>query len=46
VLATVHDFAMLNALADTPATRLAVEVASRKLSEALSRGTKKVVAAK
>lgn len=46
VLATVHDFAMLNALADTPPTRLAVEVASQKLSEALSRATEKVAAAK
>lgn len=33
VLATCHDFAMLNALADTPATRIAVQLASQKLSE-------------
>jgi acetyl esterase/lipase len=36
VLATFHDFAMLNGLADTPATRLAVELASQKLVAALS----------
>ncbi len=36
VLATLHDFAMLNALADTPATRLAVQLASQKLAAALS----------
>lgn len=36
VLGTFHDFALLNGLAETPATRLAVQVASQKLSEALS----------
>src|SRR5260221_14634121 len=35
VLATHHDFAMLNALADTPATKLAIQLASQKLAEAL-----------
>jgi acetyl esterase len=35
VLATHHDYALLNALADTPATRVTVEVVSKKLSEAL-----------
>ncbi len=36
VLATLHDFAMLNALADTPATKLAIQLASQKLAAALS----------
>jgi acetyl esterase len=45
VLATCHDFAMLNPLAETPATRLAVELASEKLSEALSSQTRKEAAA-
>jgi len=35
VLATHHDYALLNALADTPATRITVEIVSEKLSEAL-----------
>ena len=35
VLATHHDFAMLNALADTPACRAAIELASEKLAKAL-----------
>jgi acetyl esterase len=35
-LATLHDFAMLNGLADTPASRLAVQLASQKLAAALS----------
>ena len=35
VLATHHDFAMLNALTDTPATKLAIQLASQKLAEAL-----------
>jgi len=38
VLATHHDYAMLNALADTPATKVTVQIVSEKLSEAL--GTK------
>jgi len=39
VLATHHDYAMLNALAETPATKLTVQVVSEKLAEAL--GTKR-----
>jgi acetyl esterase len=35
VLATFHDFALLNALAETPATKLAIQLASQKLAEAL-----------
>jgi acetyl esterase len=35
VLATHHDFALLNALADTPATRATILLASQKLAEAL-----------
>jgi acetyl esterase len=35
VLATHHDYALLNALADTPATRLTVQLVSEKLAEAL-----------
>jgi acetyl esterase len=35
VLATIHDFALLNALADTPATKTAIRLASEKLSAAL-----------
>jgi acetyl esterase len=38
VLATHHDYALLNALAETPATKVTVRVVSEKLSEAL--GTK------
>jgi acetyl esterase len=34
-LATLHDFAMLNGLADTPAARMAVQLASQKLVVAL-----------
>ena len=45
MLATVHDFAMLNALADTPATKAAVQLASQKLSEALGSASEKAVAA-
>jgi hypothetical protein len=41
VLATHHDFAMLNALADTAATRVAVEMVSRKLADALGTGARK-----
>ena len=37
VLATVHDFAMLNALAGTPAARVAIQLAAQKLEEALGR---------
>ena len=35
VLATHHDYALLNPLANTPATRVTVETVSEKLSEAL-----------
>lgn len=35
LLATVHDFAMLNGLAETPASRLAIQLASQKLAAAL-----------
>ncbi|HWR17233.1 MAG TPA: alpha/beta hydrolase [Terriglobales bacterium] len=35
-LATIHDFALLNAISETPATRVAISVAAQKLSEALS----------
>ncbi len=45
VLATFHDFALLNGLAETPATKLAVQLASQKLSEALSTETIKEAAA-
>jgi acetyl esterase len=45
ILATFHDFALLNGLAETPATRLAVELASQKLSEVLSTDTRKELAA-
>ena len=40
MLATIHDFAMLNALADTPAARTAIQLASRRLAEALGVGVK------
>jgi acetyl esterase/lipase len=45
ILATIHDFAMLNPIADTPATRTAIQIASQKLSEALSLESRKEVAA-
>jgi len=35
LLGTVHDCAMLNALADTPAVRAAIELANTKLNQAL-----------
>jgi acetyl esterase len=35
VLATMHDFAMLNALAGTSASRVAIELASEKLAQSL-----------
>jgi acetyl esterase len=44
VLATHHDFAMLNALADTPAAKFAIQAVSQKLSEALG-STAQVAAA-
>jgi len=45
VLATHHDFALLNALADTPATKTTILLASQKLAEALSSATKQEIAA-
>ena len=45
VLATHHDYALLNALADTPATKLTVQVVSEKLSEALGSRTSAAVPA-
>jgi acetyl esterase/lipase len=45
ILGTLHDFAMLNALAETPATRAAVQIASQKLAEALFSETTKEAAA-
>jgi acetyl esterase len=36
VLGTFHDFALLNALADTPATKVAIQLASEKLAAALN----------
>jgi len=44
-LATFHDFAMLNSLAATPATRTAIRLAANKLTEALSLAAEKKVAA-
>jgi acetyl esterase len=35
VLATIHDFAMLNPLADTAAAKVAIEMASQKLMQSL-----------
>jgi acetyl esterase len=45
MLATHHDYALLNALADTPATRATVLLVSRKLAEALTTAAEKDVAA-
>jgi acetyl esterase len=45
VLATHHDFALLNALADTPATKSTVLLVSQKLTEALSSSTPREAAA-
>jgi acetyl esterase len=45
VLATHHDFALLNALAETPATKATVQLASQKLSEALASAQQKEAAA-
>ena len=45
VLATHHDYALLNALADTPATRVTVQIVSEKLSEALGSKTRAAVPA-
>jgi acetyl esterase len=46
VLATFHDFALLNALADTRATKLAIQLASQKLAEALDSQAEKAAATK
>ena len=45
VLATHHDYALLNPLANTPATRVTVETVSEKLSEALGSKTRVAVPA-
>lgn len=45
VLATHHDYAMLNALATTPATRATVALASQKLAEAVGTLTREEAAA-
>ncbi|MEN3333761.1 MAG: acetyl esterase [Blastocatellia bacterium] len=45
LLATFHDFAMLNGLADTPATRVAVQLASEKLNAALNQPRQQEVSA-
>jgi acetyl esterase len=45
VLATHHDYALLNALADTPATRATVLLVSQKLAQALSSAPEKEAAA-
>ena len=45
VLATFHDFAMLNGLAGTPASKAAIELAAVKLGEALSTDSKSRAAA-
>jgi acetyl esterase len=44
-LATCHDFVMLNPLAATPATRVAIRLAANKLSEALHSAAEKRIAA-
>jgi acetyl esterase len=44
-LSTIHDFVMLNALAETPATKSAIQLACQKLTDALSGGASKKVAA-
>jgi acetyl esterase len=44
ILATFHDYALLNALADTPATRVTIELVSAKLNEALGAGRQKAAA--
>jgi acetyl esterase len=45
LLATFHDFAMLNGLADTPATRVAIQLASEKLDAALNQSRQQEVRA-
>jgi acetyl esterase len=45
ILATLHDFAMLNALAETRACEIAIRLASQKLSEALNAPAQDILAA-
>ena len=45
VLATHHDYALLNPLANTPATRATIQLVSQKLSEALRSRNRESVAA-
>jgi acetyl esterase len=45
MIGTVHDFCLLNPLAETPATRATIELAADKLAEALSIETRKEAAA-
>jgi acetyl esterase/lipase len=45
VPATHHDFAMLNALADTPATIATIALASQKLADAIGTRTREQEAA-
>jgi acetyl esterase len=45
VLATFHDFTLLNGLADTPATKAAIQLASQKLAKALGSEAKSATAA-
>jgi acetyl esterase len=44
VLATIHDFVMLNALADTAATKAAIEMASRELAQVLGSAVRRPAA--
>jgi hypothetical protein len=44
VIATHHDFAMLNALAGTSAAKVAIELASDKLSQILGSAAKRPAA--
>jgi acetyl esterase len=44
VLATHHDFALLNPLAGTPATKITIQIASQKLAEAFSSAAKAAAA--
>jgi acetyl esterase len=45
MLATHHDYALLNPLANTPATRATIQLASEKLSDSLSSRTRESIAA-
>jgi acetyl esterase/lipase len=44
VIATIHDFVMLNALADTAATKGAIELASQKLAQVLDSAARRPAA--